>query len=178
MVKRLSAVDQNSNPLTNVPTPSAGTDAANKSYVDDGTATLTNKTLTTPIVTTLTIKDTTDATKVGVVSAASIATATTRTYTLPDSSGTLVLTGNTGTFTNKTINLTSNTLVTTLAQLNSAISDADVVSTATISSNGVGYVNHGATASTARPTGFASIIWRGTVAPTNATAEDTWIDVS
>lgn len=34
MVKRLSTVDQNNNPITNVPTPSAGTDAANKAYVD------------------------------------------------------------------------------------------------------------------------------------------------
>lgn len=34
MVKRLSSTDQNSRPLTNVPTPSAGTDAANKNYAD------------------------------------------------------------------------------------------------------------------------------------------------
>jgi peptidoglycan/xylan/chitin deacetylase (PgdA/CDA1 family) len=34
MVKRLSSVNQNSQTLINVPTPSAGTDAANKTYVD------------------------------------------------------------------------------------------------------------------------------------------------
>jgi len=34
MVKRLSSVDQNNQTLINVPTPSAGTHAANKSYVD------------------------------------------------------------------------------------------------------------------------------------------------
>lgn len=34
MVKRLSNVDQNSRPLTNVPTPSSGGDAVNKTYAD------------------------------------------------------------------------------------------------------------------------------------------------
>lgn len=47
-----------------------------------------------------------------------------------------------------------------------------------IAATAKGYVNHGATAGTARPTGFASIEWRGTVAPTNATTADTWIDVT
>lgn len=45
-------------------------------------------------------------------------------------SGSLVGTSATQTLTNKTVNLTSNTLVTTLAQLNTAVSDADLVSLA------------------------------------------------
>jgi len=53
-----------------------------------------------------------------------------RTITFPDSSGTVILDGTTQTLTNKTINLTSNTLATTLAQLNTAVSDADIVSLA------------------------------------------------
>jgi hypothetical protein len=35
-----------------------------------------------------------------------------------------------------------------------------------------GAVNHGATAGTARPTGFFGIIWYGSVQPTNATGTD------
>ena len=34
MVKRLSSVNQNSNPITNLPAPSAGSDAVNKTYAD------------------------------------------------------------------------------------------------------------------------------------------------
>lgn len=47
-----------------------------------------------------------------------------------------------------------------------------------VAANGKGFVNHGATAGTARPSGFASIEWVGTVEPTNALDDDTWIDVS
>lgn len=36
-------------------------------------------------------------------------------------------------------------------------------------------VNHGATASTARPAGAAAVYWIGTVEPTNATDNDLWI---
>ena len=43
---------------------------------------------------------------------------------------------------------------------------------------GKGFVNHGSTAGTARPTGYASIEWQGTVAPTNAITGDTWIDTT
>lgn len=53
-----------------------------------------------------------------------------RTITFPDSTGQVVLRDTTDTLTNKTINLTSNTLITTLAQLNTAVSDADVASIA------------------------------------------------
>lgn len=41
-----------------------------------------------------------------------------------------------------------------------------------------GYVNHGATAGTARPTGYAAIEWIGSVQPTNMIDGDTWIDTS
>lgn len=40
-----------------------------------------------------------------------------------------------------------------------------------------GYVNHGETASTARPSGFASVEWHGSVEPENAEDGDTWIEV-
>jgi len=65
-----------------------------------------------------------------------------RTITLPDANGTVALTSDlpsvagmvtetgTQTLTNKTINLASNTVSATLAQLNSAVSDADVASLA------------------------------------------------
>ena len=40
-------------------------------------------------------------------------------------------------------------------------------------------VIHGATASTARPTGVTHVEWVGSVAPTNAnTTNDTWIDTT
>jgi len=44
-----------------------------------------------------------------------------------------------------------------------------------IAASGKGYVNHGATAGTTRPSGYASIEWRGSVQPTNMTTADTWI---
>jgi len=60
-----------------------------------------------------------------------------RTITFPDSTGTVALTSDitvtaasTTTFTNKSISLGSNTVTSTLAQLNTAISDADVASLA------------------------------------------------
>lgn len=47
-----------------------------------------------------------------------------------------------------------------------------------LNTNGKGFVNHGATASTARPVGFASVEWYGTVTPSNIATGDTFIDVS
>lgn len=47
-----------------------------------------------------------------------------------------------------------------------------------LGANGKGFVNHGSTAGTARPTGFASIEWYGSVQPTNAVAGDTWVDTT
>lgn len=48
----------------------------------------------------------------------------------------------------------------------------------TISANVKGFVNHGATAGTARPAGFTSVEWYGSVEPTNAVNGDTWTDTS
>lgn len=42
----------------------------------------------------------------------------------------------------------------------------------TTTANAIGFVNHGATASTARPAGFVMIIWTGSVHPTNSTGID------
>ena len=53
-----------------------------------------------------------------------------RTITLPDATGTVVLKDSTDTFTNKSISLGTNTVTSTLAQLNTAVSDADVASLA------------------------------------------------
>ena len=39
-------------------------------------------------------------------------------------------------------------------------------------------INHGGTAGTARPSGFDSVEWIGTVEPTNATNDDTWINTT
>lgn len=47
-----------------------------------------------------------------------------------------------------------------------------------ITANGLGIVVHGGTAGTVRPTGFARILWIGTVTPTNATDNDLWIDTT
>lgn len=41
-----------------------------------------------------------------------------------------------------------------------------------------GFVNHGAVAGTARPTGYASIEWVGSVEPTNAIDGDTWVNTA
>lgn len=45
-----------------------------------------------------------------------------------------------------------------------------------LATNAKGYINHGSTADTARPVGFASVEWRGSVEPTNMTDDDTWIE--
>jgi hypothetical protein len=41
-----------------------------------------------------------------------------------------------------------------------------------LAEHGVGVVIHNADANVARPVGFASILWRGTVAPSNGTIVD------
>jgi hypothetical protein len=71
------------------------------------TDTLTNKTLTTPVISSI---------------------SNTGTLTLPTSTDTLVGRATTDTLTNKSISLGSNTVTSTLAELNTAISDANVAS--------------------------------------------------
>jgi hypothetical protein len=44
--------------------------------------------------------------------------------------------------------------------------------------DGVVVVDHGTNASVARPTGYAMVIWRGSVQPTNALNTDFWLDTS
>lgn len=41
-----------------------------------------------------------------------------------------------------------------------------------------GFVNHGSTAGTVRPSGYTSVEWLGSVEPTNAIDGDTWVDTS
>ena len=48
----------------------------------------------------------------------------------------------------------------------------------TLKSGVMGYVNHGATAGTSRPSGFAIVYWYGTATPSNATDGDVWIDTN
>jgi hypothetical protein len=59
-----------------------------------------------------------------------------------------------------------------------AVEEAGAASAADIAANGKGYVSHGSTAGTARPSGFASVEWQGSVEPTNAINGDTWVDTS
>lgn len=68
--------------------------------IESGAQTLSNKSLTAD---TTYIKDGTDSTKVAQFSAASIATGTTRTFTLPNATGTVVVADATQTLTNKRV---------------------------------------------------------------------------
>lgn len=90
-----------------------------------GTQTLTNKTLTSPVLTTpsigsggFTVAGSTSGTTTVVAT-----TAASGTLTLPAATDTLVGRATTDTLTNKTINLTNNTLVATSAQILAAVSD-------------------------------------------------------
>lgn len=47
-----------------------------------------------------------------------------------------------------------------------------------LAASGKGFVNHAAAAGTARPTGYASIEWYGSVEPTNAADGDTWVETA
>ena len=74
-----------------------------------GSQTLTNKTLTAPVISSI---------------------VNTGTLTLPTSTDTLVGRATTDTLTNKSIDLTDNTITGTLAEFNAAVTDADLVSLA------------------------------------------------
>jgi hypothetical protein len=89
--------------------------ASGKSYSMNGTAlkdvseTLTNKTLTSPIISSI---------------------SNTGTLTLPTSTDTLVGRATTDTLTNKSISLTTNTVTGTIAEFNSAVTDQDLATLA------------------------------------------------
>lgn len=61
-------------------------------------------------------------------------------------------------------------------KLKSSQLPSSVVLDSQLEANGKGYVNHGEEAATARPEGFASIEWQGSVEPENAENDDTWIE--
>lgn len=46
------------------------------------------------------------------------------------------------------------------------------------SKGGKGFINHGAVAGTARPIGWDSVEWHGTVQPTNGVIGDTWVNTT
>ena len=77
-----------------------------------GSQTLTNKTLTSPII-------------------AAIKPSASNSWALPNSNDTFVGKATTDTLTNKSVDLANNTLTTTIAQLNTAVSDETVVARAT-----------------------------------------------
>jgi hypothetical protein len=91
-----------------------------------GTQTLTNKTLTSPIINGATIGATGatfNGSTSGTITVLASAVAGTNSLTLPAATDTLVGKATTDTLTNKSINLANNTLTTTSAQLATAISD-------------------------------------------------------
>lgn len=75
----------------------------------------------------LLIQDNTTTSKKLQFQISALTAATTRTWTAPDADITVVGEANTAALTNKTINLGSNTVTTTLAQLNTAVSDDNVL---------------------------------------------------
>ena len=55
---------------------------------------------------------------------------------------------------------------------------ANSTKTTYVKTNVKGHIAHGSTAATARPSGFTSVEWVGSVEPTNASNGDTWIDTT
>jgi hypothetical protein len=122
--------------------------ASGKSYYANGTAlkdvseTLTNKTLTSPVVSGLTLSDGSIVIEGSTANDFETTLTVTdptgdRTITFPDATGTVALTSDitvsassTNTFTNKSIALGTNTVTGTLAEFNTAVTDADFVSLA------------------------------------------------
>jgi hypothetical protein len=106
------------------------------------TETLTNKTITSPVVSGLTLSDSSIVIEGSTANDFETTLTVTdptadRTITFPDSTGTVALTSDitvtassTNTLSNKSISLGSNTVTSTLAELNTAISDADVATLA------------------------------------------------
>lgn len=97
--------------------------------------TLTNKTLTSPTVSGLSLSDSSVVFEGATADAFETTLTVTdptadRTVTIPDATTTLVGRDTTDTLTNKSISLGSNTVTTTIAQLNSAVTDADLATIA------------------------------------------------
>ena len=116
-------------------------DAAGTLVVDSATQTLTNKTLTTPQVSGLTLTDASiileGSTPNDFETTITIIDPTAdRTITIPDATGTIAFTSDitvtassTNTFSNKSISLASNTVTGTVAEFNTALSDSNFVTT-------------------------------------------------
>ena len=116
-------------------------DAAGTLVVDSATQTLTNKTLTTPQVSGLTLTDASiileGSTPNDFETTITIIDPTAdRTITIPDATGTIAFTSDitvtassTNTFSNKSISLASNTVTGTAAEFNTALSDSNFVTT-------------------------------------------------
>ena len=110
---------------------------------------VTNKTFTDNSTT---FQDNTDTSKKMQFQLSQMSASTTVSITIPNISGTMLITGNTATITNKTINLANNTLVTTTDQLNSALSDGVLltenstnigISSKTFNDNGITFQDNG-----------------------------------
>lgn len=81
-----------------------------------------------------------------------------------------------GTYPNPSLSSAKQQEIDDAAAAAAAASD-DVADIATaLAASGKGYVEHGAVANTARPTGYASVEWYGTVEPDNWIDGDTWND--
>lgn len=204
MVKRLSSVDQNNRPITNVPTPTSGGDAVNKTYADTK-APLSH----THPVSDLTATGTRDATTFlrgdntwATIPSGGMTNPMTATgdIIIGGTSGAPTrLAGNTSTARQFLTSVGSGSAATApswtaLTKTDVGLSAVDNTSDATKNSatatitnknladatNTVSFrrVIHGATASTARPNA-THVEWVGSVAPTNAnTSLDTWIDTA
>ena len=116
-------------------------DAGGTIVIDTATQTLTNKTLTTPQVSGLTLTDSSiileGSTPNDFETTLTVIDPTAdRTITFPDATGTVALTtditvtaSSTNTFSNKSISLASNTVTGTTAEFNTALSDSNFVTT-------------------------------------------------
>jgi hypothetical protein len=175
--------------------------ASGKSYYANGTLlkdvseTLTNKTLTSPTVSGLTLSDASIVIEGSTANDFETTLTVTdptgdRTITFPDATGTVALTSDitvsassTNTFTNKSIALATNTVSGTLAEFNTAVTDADFVSIAgtetltnkTLTSPILTTPNIGAaTATSITLTDALLSTATSSVATTSATVVDSW----
>lgn len=76
------------------------------------------------------------------------------------------------------IEITDDNTNITVALTGAAQASLGKADTAVQPAAGVVYVNHGATAATARPVGAAIVYWVGSVEPSNAQNADLWYDTT